>query len=497
MSAVLPGRWLAAAAAVACVCASGGAAADDGRARAGGALDDSARDDKARDDALFSDDGDDEKSVPAAKPAAAPRAATPVHRDADPDAADLGDARLTADAKENTELLTRDRTQIGGFFYQRNSFSLAREQALSDLGIGNSSLFETYFDTRVNDRVRVYARGRVLYSPLADAQTALPAAVSGLAFAQGTDEVRAVLTQLWLKFDVGRTVFVTAGRQFVRFGATRFWNPVDVINLARFNPLTFFDDRVGPLMVKLHVPVESKNWNFYGIVLSEDAIRAEQVGGLLRAEFLVGQTEVGVVGALRKGLDPKVGLDVSSALWELDLTAELAAWFPDGKDPNWQLSAELSHTWAYGEDDTLVVGTEYFHNPQGVTAAEAVHTLITSGLAGKPSPLLPMHTGRDYLGAVATVISPGSWSDSAITALGLMNLTDKSGTAQLNFTTRVLTDLGLEVFGGASFGSGEFTGYVAQFKTELPARFGPAAQPAADALRAPLWRAGVNFRCDL
>lgn len=456
-----------------------------------------ADDEKARDDAVFGDDSDDDAKDSKPKPASAPAAASPTSNDRDPDAADLGDARLTGDAKENTELLTRDRTQIGGFFYQRNSFSLAKEQAQSDLGIGNSTLFEAYFDSRVNDRVRVYTRGRFIYNPLADAQPALPAGVASLGFSQSTDEVRAVLTQMWLKFDVGRTVFVTAGRQFVRFGATRFWNPVDVINLARFNPLTFFDDRVGPLMVKLHVPVESKNWNFYGILLSEDAVRAEQIGGLLRAEFLVGQTEVGVVGALRKGLDPKVGLDVSSALWVFDLTAEMAAWFPDGQDPRWQLSAGLSHTWAFGEDDTLVVGAEYFHNPQGVTADDAVQTMISSGLAGKASPLLPLHTGRDYAGAVATVISPGSWSDSAVTALALMNLTDQSGTAQLNLTTRVLTDLSVEVFGGASFGSGEFTGYVSQFKTALPAKFGPMAQPAVDAMRVPLWRAGLNFRCDL
>ncbi len=458
-----------------------------------------ADDDKARDDALFGDDSDsDSKAAPAKPAAAAAKPATPTGaKDADPDAADLGDARLTADAKENTELLTRDRTQIGGFFYQRNALSLAKDQAVSDLGLGNSTLFEAYFDSRVNDRVRVYTRGRFIYNPLADAQPALPAGMAGLGLTQSTDEVRAVLTQMWLKFDIGRTVFVTAGRQFVRFGATRFWNPVDVINLARFNPLTFFDDRVGPLMVKLHLPVESKNWNFYGIVLSEDAVRAEQIGGLLRAEFLFGQTELGIVGALRKGLDPKVGLDLSSAVWELDLTAELAAWFPDNQDPRWQLALGLSHTWAYGEDDTLVIGGEYFHNPQGVTADEAVQTMISSGLAGKASPLLPLHTGRDYAGAMATVISPSSWSDSAVTLLGLMNLTDKSGTAQLNLTTRVLTDLTVEVFGGASFGSGEFTGYVSQFKTVLPAKFGPAAQPAVDALRAPLWRAGLNFRCDL
>ncbi|MSQ83431.1 MAG: hypothetical protein EXR77_11180 [Myxococcales bacterium] len=459
-----------------------------------------ADDEKARDDRLFDDDSVEDASAKRAKAATGiakdATATTTAGDGADPAAADLGDERLTSDAKENTELLTRDRTQIGGMFYMRTNGVLAHDQKLSDIALGNSTLFEAYFDSRIHDRVRAYSRARVVYNPLADAQPAGPT-LAGATFAQNTDEVRAILTQMWLKFDIGRTVFVTAGRQFVRFGATRFWNPVDVINVARFNPLTFFDDRVGPMMIKLHVPVESKNWNFYAIVLAENAIKAEQVGGLLRGEFLFGQTEIGVVGAARKGQDPKIGLDGSSALGPVDVTAEVAAWWPNSGEPKWQASFGVSHTWAYGEDDTLVVGAEYFHNPQGVTAAEAIDSALAAGLAGQPSPHLPLHTGRDYAGLVATVISPGNWSDSAVSLIGLSNLTDKSWTGQLNLTTRVLTDLSVELFAAVNQGSGEFVGYVPLLKEVLPRKFGAAAQPLADSLAVPMLRAGLNLRCAL
>lgn len=449
----------------------------------------------------------------AAAPVAVPGSATPSNAkgaDAEPEGSDLGDARMTGTARENTDLLTRDRTQIGGFFYLRTAGSLSEGQKFSDATLGNSTLFDTYLDSRVNDRVRVYARGRLTYNPLANAGgSAAGGGQSGLGGlgmgAASTDEVRASLTQLWLKFDIDRRVFITAGRQFVRWGASRFWNPVDVLNTTRFNPLLFFDDRVGPTMIKAHVPIESLGWNLYAILLSEDAARLEQLGVALRGEAVFGQVEVGLSTVARKGMDPKLGLDLSAGVWDFDLTGEASVWVPEGKDPTWQASLGLSWTLAFGEDDSLIVGVEYFHNPSGVTSDAVVKSFtdyaIASATGGKAQPpsYMPMYTGRDYVGALAVLISPGSWTDGVITGLTLLNLTDGSGTAQLNVSTRVLTDLTVELYAGASFGDGEFRGYVPKLKeafTPMVALM-PGGQALLDSLQAPLFRGGLNFRADL
>ncbi len=438
-----------------------------------------------RDDAIFGEESPAEPATATSAPA----------KPAAGGESDYGDARMSAPAKENTELLNRDRTQIGGFFYARNTGSLSQGQKLSDAGLGNTTLFESYFDSRINDRLRVYTRGRIIYNPLADV-TGTSAAIPGMTSTASTDEVRAVLTQMWAKFDLYQRVFVTAGRQFVRWGATRFWNPVDVLNSAKYNPLLFFDDRVGPTMVKFHVPVESLGWNFYALVLTENAVKAEQLGLAARGEFVVGPVEIGLTGLARKGFDPKAGLDVSAGVGDFDLTGELSAWQPANGDPQWYASAGISWSWAYREDDSLTLAAEYFHNPQGLTLDQVVAGQKAALMGGtKPPSLIPMYTGKDYAGFMAAVTSPGSWNDASVSALSLVNLTDRSGTAQLSLSNRYLTDLTLELYAGLSWGDGEFRGYVPRLKGEMQQI--PAFAGIAESLHAPLARGGLNLRVDL
>ncbi|MBI5609292.1 MAG: hypothetical protein HY902_10490 [Deltaproteobacteria bacterium] len=450
-----------------------------------------AEDGENRDDAIFGGESPAEAATATGAPAKAAAGGE----------GDFGDDRMATPAKENTELLHRDRTQIGGFFYTRTTGSLGQGQHLSDAGLGNTTLFESYFDSRINDRLRVYTRGRVIYNPLADVpSTSL--AIPGMTGAANTDEVRAVLTQMWAKFDIYQRVFVTAGRQFVRWGATRFWNPVDVLNSAKYNPLLFFDERVGPAMIKFHIPVESLGWNFYALVLAENAVKAEQLGLAARGEFVVGPVEIGLTGLARKGFDPKAGLDVSAGVGEFDLTGELSTWRTAAGDIEWYASAGVSWSWAYRDDDSLTLAAEYFHNPQGRTAEQVVAPIVDAAnklLAGQaatmPASTVPLYTGKDYAGVLAAVSSPGSFSDASVTAMVLSNLTDKSGTAQVSLSNRFLTDLGVELYAGASWGTGEFRGYLPMLKTEF-AKI-PVAASYAERLTAPLLRGGLNLRVDL
>lgn len=472
---------------------------------------DPAAEDKAREDALFG--GEEETPAPGAKTDAKKDAKPDAKSDAKAESTDYGDERMAGgEAKENTELLYKDRSQLGGFLYMRTSASYGQGQKFSDISLGNSNLFDAYFDTRLNDRVRAFVRGRILYNPLASAaatsgvnsQSALGAAVS-------TDTTKALLNQLWLKFDLGRAVFLTVGQQFVRWGTTRFWNPVDVLNTTKVNPLAFFDERVGVPMVKIHVPIEKLGWNLYGVALTDSATTLDRLGAAVRAEALFGHTEVGVASIFRKGVDPKLGVDVSSGLGDFDLTGELGLVFPSSGNVQWQLAAGVSYTWAYREDDSLVLGVEYFHNDQGLTM-EGVYNASTKSIAdqlasGVTSPTIPtftpLYTSRDYIGAVATVISPGSLNDASISAISLTNLTDKSGTAQVNFSTLFLTDLTVEAYAGVSYGDGELRGNLPYFQSKLPteswyplASGNPFVQAFMNA-HAPLARAGVNLRVSL
>lgn len=409
------------------------------------------------------------------------------------DSSAFGDARMAGEAKENTELLSRDRTQIGGLFYNRTGLSYAAGQKVGDLELTNNTLFDLYLDSRLNERVRAYVRGRVTYNPLADVATS-----SNPLFAQKPQpEASALLNQMWLKWDIGRTVYFTAGRQFIRWGATRFWNPLDILNDRKINPLLFFDDRVGTTMLKMHVPWEENGWNFYGIVLNDNALNARKLGAAARAEVVVGQAEIALSGKIRKGEAARAGIDWSMAVGDLDLTGEASMAFPNGRDPEWLVSAGANWTWAYAEDDSLTLGVEYFHNPQGVTSGTVVRSFRDALLSGGtvvPS-YTPLYTGKNYLGALAALASPGRFNDVFLTAFALSNLTDGSATWQFNVSSLVLTDLTLEVFVGGQLGKGEFRGYVPLIEQDEV--IGPLLSTLGLDLQPPTFRGGLNLRVNL
>ena len=46
-----------------------------------------------------------------------------------------------------------------------------------------------------------------------------------------------ILDQLYLRFDILRTVFVTVGRQKMKWGTAHVWNPTDALNAQKRDPL--------------------------------------------------------------------------------------------------------------------------------------------------------------------------------------------------------------------------------------------------------------------
>jgi hypothetical protein len=110
---------------------------------------------------------------------------------------------------------------------------------------------------------------------------------------------RVQLDQFWLRFDLWRTLFVTIGRQHVHWGTAHFWSPTDFLHVQRRNPLDTFDARPGTDMLKLHLPIESTNWNFYAYAIAggyNDTPTLYSVSGAARAEFVAGSNELGLGG---------------------------------------------------------------------------------------------------------------------------------------------------------------------------------------------------------
>ena len=158
-----------------------------------------------------------------------------------------------------------DPLKVGGLLYSRAASSWSRGVPASAWPLSAPSLLDTYLDVRPNDRVRGFVLGRLTYDP-----TLVTTGVDLAGRPVTRSQTRAVLDQLYVNFDVERTVFVTAGKQHVKWGTGRFWNPGDFLHPVRRDPLAQFDDRSGVTMVRAHLPWEARGWNLYGVAVLED-----------------------------------------------------------------------------------------------------------------------------------------------------------------------------------------------------------------------------------
>lgn len=419
----------------------------------------------------------------------------------------------------DTEASRDDPLKIGGTFYLRSVATVRAGDTVDAVGLSTPSLVDGYFDARPSDRVRGLVLARMRYDPTFDASQAtglgaLPRA-DGVLSARSNPSID--LDQLWLRFDVARTVFVTAGKQHVKWGTSRFWNPTDFLSPERKDPLAVFDARLGANMLKLHLPWEERGWNFYAIGLIDHTGPANALGKLgvaSRAEVVLGTTEIGADAVLVRGRRPRYGLDISSALGPLDVYAEAAirsgadvtlwrttgaidfsqplgaqfeSFHPEG--PVVQVSGGATYSFNYTENNAATVGVEYFFNPAGTEDPALYPWLIFQ------NQFQPFYAGRHYAAVYAIAMAlPGSLEDVGVSVSNLGNLSDLSFVSRVDTFIRVLSYLNVEFYGAVHYGrrGGEF-----RFALDLPPLevMGQSVPPLA--VPPPSFEMGVGLRISL
>jgi hypothetical protein len=343
----------------------------------------------------------------------------------------------------------------------RAEHNIQDDTAAGESPFQTPTLLDVYLDARPNDRVRGYVRGRLRHD-----FTIEEGSVDQ--FGQELARSQVLLDQLWLKFDILRTVYVTFGKQPVRWGSGRFWNPTDFLNRQKIDPLALFDERNGVSLVRFHLPIESLNWNLYAVANLDGADVPDEIGGAFRAEMLFGQTEIALTYANRKNNPHQLGFDISSGLWLFDVRAELAAlkgletpFYRGPLDPaGLQFPVEYTRTdqWIlqgtgaveltarYSDQDTVTFGVEYFYNDAGYHNADKYPWLALNGA------YTPLYLGRHYLGAYVYLPRPGLWNDTSFTVSGLGNLSDRSFLTRFDYQVRVLTYLDVNIYVSYHFG---------------------------------------------
>ncbi len=381
--------------------------------------------------------------------------------------------------------LADTRLTIGGKLYLRGAASFAEDTDFAKTPYSSPNLLDLFTDIRPNDHVRGYAQARMKYDFTV-------AAGDTDSFGNALESGSVSLDQLWLKFDVANRVYITTGRQRIKWGSGRFWNPTDFMNQQTLDALnaTVFDERTGVTLLKVHVPIESIGANLYAVANFDGADTFDQVGGALRTEWVLGPSEIALSAAARKGDPLRLGADASVGLGPVDLHVEGTVKhgdkstyykgkfdidalpdltiedFMDGsavdalsfptevdRSDEWipQVVAGAEVGFKVGDDDTVYVGAEYFHNGAGYADAKLLPWLFLSGA------YQPFYTGQDYFGAYVAAPSPGRWDDTSFTASTLGNLSDHSYVSRLDVSTRVNTLLTLNAYASVYYGeTGEF-----------------------------------------
>jgi hypothetical protein len=402
---------------------------------------------------------------------------------------------------------------IGGQLYLRAQSS--GKQNKDAWSLTAPSLLDVYLDVRPNPRVRAFVLGRMSFDPTeapGSASSSTLAGGSGGAFSGGSATgftsfttargPTSVLDQMWMRFDILNRVYVTAGKQHVRWGTGRFWQPTDYLHPVKRNPLDVFDARPGQTMLKLHVPWESQGWNFYAFGIFEDPNQAtstlRQVSGAARAELIVLGAEVGLDALVKDGQKPRYGIDISTGIWELDVYGDVgirsgqdfctvrpsegmppvgggscpamgtpslnpdivneAAMYNVAPLTGVKVQAVGGVNWShkYNDNDMFTLGGEYFYNQPGYSDATIYPGLLFNS---NNSPLLNFfYTGRHYGALFASFPAPYSWNLTTFTLSTLSNLTDQSFISRVDYSYTLLTHLSLEAFVGVHYGhsGGEF-----------------------------------------
>ncbi|HEY1101083.1 MAG TPA: hypothetical protein VGF99_19245, partial [Myxococcota bacterium] len=286
---------------------------------------------------------------------------------------------------------------IGGQLFLRLNGQFREGEDARDAVFTGPSLLDAFADVRPNDRLRAYAQLRFNFD-----YTATPGELN--AFGQPVEAFSLQLAQAWTKFDIGRVAYVTAGRQRIRWGTGRFWNPTDFVNQEVRNSIDFFDQRVGVDLLKVHFPIESLGWNFYLISIFNNLDVLGDIGFAGRAEFLFGPAELALSSFLKRNAPLRFGADFSAGVWLFDVRAEgvlsrgLGRTLYEGDidtsttpptlptevadvDTRWWFEGVfgIEAQFKYTDQDTINVGAEYFYNQAGYPSAKLYPWLFLNG----------------------------------------------------------------------------------------------------------------------
>jgi hypothetical protein len=353
-----------------------------------------------------------------------------------PDRMTVIDGDLT---RESAESQPGDPLTLGGLYFQRAEMAGTRDllKGTSSYQPVLPSLVDLFLDVKPSETTRGLIRGRLLFDPLDPALTT----------------PSALLDQLWFQFNIAQRVFVSVGRQQIKWGSSRLWNTTDFLRQPNPRPFDAFDLRTGVDMLKVNIPWESLASNLWLITtvdLNGPESNRVRYGGAVRAEVAAGVGELALTAAFGQGRRPRYGADWSMGLGPLDFYAE-AALVRDGDVRQWErtpggfmqpaphgpkllASGGVSGTFRVADVWRTILRVEGFYNELGYEDGSMLTWVRSTG------DYRALFFGR-YYGMAQLTVSRRSQYEPNFTLTTVVNPLDRSGMGRFDAFVYALRDV--------------------------------------------------------
>ena len=182
------------------------------------------------------------------------------------------------------------------------------------------------------------------------------------------------IKELFVDFNIDKKVYFRAGKQFLKWGTTYFWNPVDFVNIDQKQFLALDAIRSGIYGFRAHIPQGINNLYFF--INSQDTQHLSQLALVTKYEFTVNNTEIGLSMYNKKDEVSLFGLDYSTNLFGLNWKNEIALTEKQrlntalnlGKSFNWERPDRINASYEIAYTDDLV--EDYLHQAFFITISE-------------------------------------------------------------------------------------------------------------------------------
>ncbi len=350
-------------------------------------------------------------------------------------------------AGKPNNLLTsaEENTQIGGTLSTEADYYLQKGTSLNQDVISNPNILFLYLDSKLENDNRVFVRLRTFYDPTGVSSGSVTASsyVNPYGFGQqNSDNLSVQLQELRISANLAHEIFLTIGRQKVKYGAAKFFNPTDFLNSQPYDFFLPSDERTGVDMVMAQIP--SGTANLYLTGLPGNPTNGNPAGGYFRGEVgydsfgFLESGEISLSGYLPKGQSGRGGFDISQGIGDLDAYFEGAA--GQNSSGNWEGAFSTGASWEvrYADEQTQTVTLE---------AEYASYPTLSAGSS------FESYSSTQFGIFALDLASPFKWTDMTFAETNLYDFNGQSGYSRLDVICQFTNRIDGRVYASAPWGN--------------------------------------------